>query len=95
MAALACNPGDRLVDLRDKISRGLNSIDLMVTVEPFYARFYIYQPGFPDSRLLSPRQQAFFDYQGARWSTAVSASDKVARGMKWTVRALFRPDIEM
>ena len=48
-AALACNPGDRLVDLRDNIPRGLNSIDLMVTVEPFYARFYIYQPGFPDS----------------------------------------------
>jgi hypothetical protein len=40
-AALACNPGDRLVDLRDKIPRRLNSIDLMVTVEPFYARFYI------------------------------------------------------
>jgi hypothetical protein len=39
-AALACNPGDRLVDLRDKIPRGQNSIDLMVTVEPFYARFY-------------------------------------------------------
>jgi hypothetical protein len=25
MAALACNPGDRLVDLRDKIPRGLHS----------------------------------------------------------------------
>ena len=45
VAALACNPGDRLVDLRDKIPRGQHSIDLMVTVEPFYARFYIYQPG--------------------------------------------------
>jgi hypothetical protein len=40
-AVLACNSSDRLVDLRDKIPRGLNSIDLMVTVEPFYARFYI------------------------------------------------------
>ena len=40
-AVLACNSGDRLVDLRDRIPRGLNSIDLMVTVEPFYARFYI------------------------------------------------------
>jgi hypothetical protein len=38
-----------LVDLRDKIPRGLNSIDLMATIEPFYARFYIYQPGFPES----------------------------------------------
>jgi hypothetical protein len=25
------------------------TFDLMVTVEPFYARFYIYQPGFPES----------------------------------------------
>jgi hypothetical protein len=49
MAALACNSGDLLVDLRDKIPRGLNSIDLMATIEPFYARFYIYQPGFPES----------------------------------------------
>jgi hypothetical protein len=49
MAALACNPCDHLVDLRDKIPRDLNSIDLVVTVEPFYARFYICQPGFPDS----------------------------------------------
>ena len=47
--ALACNSGDRLVDLRDKIPRGLNSIDLVVTVEPFNARFYIDQPGFPES----------------------------------------------
>jgi len=32
-AALACHPGDRLVDLRDKIPRGLNSIDLVITVD--------------------------------------------------------------
>ena len=33
-ATLACNPGDRLVELRDKIPRGVNSIDLVVTVDP-------------------------------------------------------------
>jgi len=38
MAALACNPGDRLLD---KIPRGLNSIDLVVTVEPFYALLHL------------------------------------------------------
>ena len=70
-AALACNPGDRLVDLRDKIPRGLRSIDLMVTVEPFYARFYIYQPGFPESLGLQSSR--------CPWSTAAFASDKVSR----------------
>ena len=48
-AVVACNPGDRLVDLRDKVPWRLHEIDLMVTVEPFYARFYIYEPGFPES----------------------------------------------
>ncbi len=38
-AALAYNPGDRVVDLRDKIPQGMNSIYLVVTVEPIYTRF--------------------------------------------------------
>jgi hypothetical protein len=94
MAALACDSGDRLVDLRDKIPRGLNSIDLMVTVEPFYARFYIYQAGFPESlqHCCGNKPSSIIK---CPLSTAVSASDKVSRGMKWTVRALFRPDIQM
>jgi hypothetical protein len=78
-AALACNPGDRLVDLRDKIPRGLNSIDLVVTVEPFYARFYIYQPGFPES-LQHAAATSLLRLSRCPLSTAVSASDKVSRG---------------
>jgi hypothetical protein len=35
-AALACNPGDRLIDLSSKIPRGLKSMDFVVSVEPFY-----------------------------------------------------------
>ena len=78
MAALACNPGDRLLDLRDKIPRGLNSIDLVVTVEPFYARFYIYQRV---SLTASSTAAATNLLRLSRCplSTAVSASDKVRR----------------
>lgn len=47
VAALACQPGDRLIDLRGKIPRGLQFMDFVVTVKPFYARFYIYQLGYP------------------------------------------------
>ena len=74
MAALACNPGDRLLD---KIPRGLNSIDLVVTVEPFYARFYFYQPGFPDS--ITAAATNLLRSSRCPLSTAVSASDKVSR----------------
>ena len=56
-AALACNPGDRLIDLSSKIPRGLKSMDFVVSVEPFYARFYIYQP----AALL--RQQTHLGYK--------------------------------
>ena len=94
MAALACNPGDRLVDLRDKIPRGLNSIDLMVTVEPFYARFYIYQPGFPESLQHCCGNKPSSDYQGARGRRPFCVRQSQPQ-MKWTVRALFRPDIQM
>jgi len=94
MAALACNPGDRLLDLRDKIPRGLNSIDLVVTVEPFYARFYIYQPGFPDSiqhcRGNKPTSIIKVPVVDGRFCVRQSQPQ-----MKWTVRALFRPDIQM
>jgi hypothetical protein len=47
--ALACSPGDRLIDLSSKIPRGIRSMNFVVSLEPFYTRFYIYQPGFPDS----------------------------------------------
>src|SRR5258708_32748360 len=94
MAALACNPGDRLVDLRDKIPRGLNSIDLMVTVEPFYARFYIYQPGFPDSL----RHRCGNKPSSIIKAPVVDGRFGIRQGqprMKRTVRALFRPEIQM
>ena len=49
VVALACQPGDRLIDLSGKLPRGLQYMDLIVSVEPFYTRVYIYQLGYPDS----------------------------------------------
>ena len=94
MAALACNSGDRLVDLRDKIPRGHNSIDLMVTVEPFYARFYIYQPGFPDSiqQCCGNKPSSIIKVPVVDGRFCIRQSQPQ---MKWTARALFRPDIQM
>lgn len=47
IAGLACQPGDRLIDLSGKIPRGLQCMDFVISVEQFYARFYIYQLGYP------------------------------------------------
>ena len=41
-------PSDRLVDLSGKLPRGLRFLDLVVSVDPFYSRVYIYEAGFPD-----------------------------------------------
>ncbi|MBR0995645.1 hypothetical protein JQ580_33570 [Bradyrhizobium japonicum] len=38
-----------MIDLSGKLPGSIKSIGLLVSVEPFYARVYIYQPGFPDS----------------------------------------------
>lgn len=47
LVALACQPGDRLLDLSGKLPPGLESLDLVISVEPFYARVYVYEAGFP------------------------------------------------
>lgn len=94
VAALACLPEDRLVDLTSKIPRQTRSIDLVVSVEPFYTRFYIYQPGFPESR----QQCCNGKPTGIVRIPVVDGKFCVKQSqpqMKWTVRVLLKPDIEM
>ena len=92
--ALACLPGDRLIDLSSKIPRGIRSMDFVVSLEPFYTRFYIYQPGFPDSLQQccggKPSGVLRIPIIDGRFCVRQSQPQ-----MKWTVRALLRPDIEM
>ena len=49
LIALTCQPGERLLDLSGKLPSNLRFLDVVVSVEPFYARVYIYEAGFPDS----------------------------------------------
>ena len=92
-AALACNPGDRLVDCAT-IPRGLNSIDLVVTVDPPLTRFYIYQPGFPESvqHCCGNKPSSVIKVPVIDGRFCIRQSQPQ---MKWTARALFRPDIQM
>ena len=92
--ALACEPGDRLVDLGSKIPRNVRSIDLVVSLEPFYTRFYIYQPGFPDSiqQCCSGKSTAVLRIPVLNGRYCIRQSQPQ---MKWTVRVLLKPAIEM
>jgi hypothetical protein len=94
VAALACQPGDRLIDLSSKIPRSVRSMDLVVSVEPFYTRFYIYQPGFPDSiqQCCSSKSTAVLRIPVVDGRYCVRQSQPQ---MKWTVRVLLKPAIEM
>lgn len=94
VVALACQPGDRAVDWRDKIPQTLRFIDLVVTVSPAYARFYVYQAGFPDGfqQCCSGKQTSVIRVPVGDGRFCIRQSQPK---MKWTVRALLRPDLEM
>jgi hypothetical protein len=91
---LACNPGDRLIDLSSKIPRGLKSMDFVVSVDPFYTRFYMYQPGFPESvrHCCGDKRTSIIRMPIVDGRFCVRQSQPK---MKWQLRALFRPDIEL
>jgi hypothetical protein len=93
-AALACKAGDRLVDLSGKIPRELKFIDLVVSVKPFYARFYIYQPGFPDSfmQCCSNKPSGVLRVPVIDGRFCVRQSQPQ---MKWQVRVVLRPELEI
>ncbi|MBR0697804.1 hypothetical protein [Bradyrhizobium lablabi] len=94
MAALACAPGERLVDLHGKLPPHLRYLDLVISVEPSYARFYIYQLGFPDSfqQCCSNKPTAVLRVPVGDGRFCIRQSQPQ---MKWQARALLRPDIEM
>ena len=93
-AALACRPGEQLVDLSGKIPHGLQYLDFVVSVKPFYARFYIYQLGFPDSfqQCCSNKSTSVLRVPVGEGRFCVRQSQPQ---MKWHARALLTPDLEM
>jgi hypothetical protein len=94
LAAVVCQPGDRLIDLSGKLPRGLQYLDLVVTVEPLYTRFYIYQLGFPDSL-----QQCCSNKPTSVIRVPIGAGRFCIRQsqpqMKWKARVVARPDIDL
>jgi hypothetical protein len=96
VAALVCEPGDRLINLSSNIPRGMRSMDFVVSLRPFcvlHAVLHL-QPGFPDivqqccnGKLAAVLRMPIVD---GRFCVRQSQPQ-----MKWNVRALLRPDIEM
>jgi hypothetical protein len=94
VVALMCQPGERLIDLSRELPRGLQFMDFVVSVEPFYARLYIYQLGFPDSfqQCCSNKPTSVLRVPIGDGRFCVRQSQPQ---MKWRVRALLWPDLEM
>src|SRR5947209_9710590 len=94
LAALTCPHGDRLLDMSGKLPRGLQYMDVIVSVEPFYSRIFIYQLGYPESS-----QQCCSNKPTSVLRVPIGAGRFCIRQsqpqMKWRVRALAKPDIEM
>lgn len=94
LVSLACKPGEHLLDLSDKLPRGLRSLDIVVSVEPFYARIYIYEAGVPASF-----QQCCGDKRTSVLKMPVISGRFCLRQsqphMRWNVRVLLKPDLEL
>ncbi|WP_156526816.1 hypothetical protein [Bradyrhizobium sp.] len=94
LIALACNPGDRLLDLSAKLPRGIKTIDILISVEPFYTRLYLYQPGFPDSSQSCCRNQSSSVLKlpviDGRFCIKQSQPQ-----MRWKLRIIGRPEEEI
>ena len=94
LMALTCQPGERLLDLSDKLPRGLQSLDLVVSIVPFYARIYVYEAGFPDSfqQCCNNKRTSVLRVPVASGRFCVRQSQPQ---MTWKIRALIKPDIEL
>jgi hypothetical protein len=94
IVALTCPPGERLLDLSDKLPSGVRYVDLVISVKPFYTRVYIYQLGFPDSFQPccgnKPTSVLRLPVTGGHFCVRQSQPK-----MEWHIRALLRSDVEM
>jgi hypothetical protein len=94
IVALSCKPGERLLDLAGKLPSGLQYVDLVVSVKPFYSRIYIYQLGFPDNfqPCCGNKPTSVLRLPAGEGRFCVRQSQPQ---MEWHIRALLRPDIGM
>jgi hypothetical protein len=94
LAALACPPGERLLDLAGKLPPNLKFLDLVVTLKPFYARLYIYPLGSPKDFLpcCGNKSTSVIRLPVGEGRFCVRQSQP---RIEWRIRGLLRPDIEM
>ena len=93
-ALLACQPGDRLIDWSDRIPRGTFLANILVTVEPYYTRLSIYQPGHFETvqRCCKGRQASVMRVPVEDGRLCIAQSQPQ---MKWTLRLSFKPSLEL
>jgi hypothetical protein len=93
VAALACQQGDRLLDLAGKLPPAVKFMEIVVSVEPFYARLYIYQLGFPDrfQQCCSNKPTSVLRVPIGTGQFCVRQSQPQ---MKWKIRSILKPDVE-
>ena len=93
-ALIACQSGDRLIDWSDRIPRGTLLADVLVTVEPFYTRLSLYQPGHFETvqRCCNGRQASVIrvPIENGRFCIIQSQPQ-----MKWTLRLTFKPGSDL
>jgi hypothetical protein len=94
VALLACQPGHRLIDWSDRIPRGTILADILVTVEPFYTRLSIYQPGHFETvqRCCSGRQASMIRIPIADGRFCIAQSQ---RQMKLTLHLSLKPGLAL
>ena len=94
LIALTCQPGDRRLDLSNKLPRDLQFLDLVISVEPFYSGVYIYEPGSPDSF-----QQCCGNKKTSVIRVPVGSGRFCVRQsqprMTWKIRGVLRGSIEL
>jgi hypothetical protein len=93
-AILACLPGHRLIDWSDRLPAGIYSAEFVVTVNPFYTRLMIYQPGRPETmqRCCGGRQVSVVRavIQDGRFCLGQSQPQ-----MTWSLHMAVRPDLQL
>jgi len=91
-AMIACQPGHRLVDWSDRIAAGIRGADVVVTIEPFYARVLLYRPDRPNAvqRCCNGKSASVIHMDVTDGRFCVGQSQ---RQMKWTLHLTFQPGI--
>jgi hypothetical protein len=93
MAILVCHSGERQINLAGKFPSALKFMDVVVSVEPFYTRLYIYELGLPDSF-----QQCCNNKPTSVLRVPIGTGQFCVRQsqpqMKWHIRAILKPDVE-